>query len=74
MHNSHTHCQAAPISRTIQSLSISVSAPTHGRKRNNEGTTMAIRNAGESANMKVITLNKLFGKRKVKYLEIPHYA
>lgn len=39
-----------------------------------ERTTLAIRNAGESADMKVITLNKLTGKRKVKYLEIPHYA
>ena len=37
-------------------------------------TTMAIRNAGESADMKVITLNKLTAKRKVKCLEIPHYA
>ena len=37
-------------------------------------TTMAIRNAGESTDMKVITLNKLFGKRTVKCLEIPHYA
>jgi hypothetical protein len=37
-------------------------------------TTMAIRNAGESAGIKVITLNKLIAKRKVKCLEIPHYA
>jgi len=37
-------------------------------------TTLAIRNAGESADMKVITLNKLTIKRKVKCLEIPHYA
>jgi hypothetical protein len=36
--------------------------------------TMAIRNAGESADMKVITLHKLFGKRTVKSLKIPHYA
>ena len=36
--------------------------------------TMAIRNAGESAEMKVITLNKLTAKRKVKCLGIPHYA
>lgn len=35
---------------------------------------MAIRNAGESADMKVITLNKLFGKRTVKCHEIPHFA
>ncbi len=31
--NSHTHCQAAQISRTFQSLTISVSAPTLERKR-----------------------------------------
>ncbi len=37
-------------------------------------TTMAIRNAGESADMKLITLNKLYGRRIVKCLEIPHYA
>jgi len=49
--------------------------PTHGRKiKKHESTTMAIRNAGESADIKVITLNKLFGKRIVKCLEIPHYA
>lgn len=35
---------------------------------------MAMRNAGESAEMKVTTLNKLTAKRKVKCLEIPHYA
>jgi hypothetical protein len=37
-------------------------------------TTLAIPNAGESADMKVITLNKLIGKRTVKCLEIPHYT
>jgi hypothetical protein len=73
--NSHTHCQAAQAGRTIQSLPISVSEPTHGReKRKHDCTTMAIRNAGENADMKVITLNKLFGKRTVQCLEIPHYA
>lgn len=30
--NSHTHCQASQASRTGQSLSKSVSEPTHGRK------------------------------------------
>lgn len=35
---------------------------------------MAIRNAGESTDMKVITLNKLTAQRKVKCLEIRHYA
>ena len=29
---SHTHCQAAQANRTSQSLSKSVSSPTHGRK------------------------------------------
>ena len=31
--NSHTHCQAAQNQRTSQSLSKSVSEPTHGLKR-----------------------------------------
>lgn len=44
------------------------------RKKNNERPTMAIRNAGEGAEMKVITLNKQTAKRKVKCLENPHYA
>ena len=67
---SHTHCQAAQANRTSQSLSISVSFPTHGRKKiKHDCTTMAIRNAGESADMKVITLNKLSAKLKGKCLE-----
>jgi hypothetical protein len=37
-------------------------------------STLAISNAGESANMKVNTLYKLTTKRKVKCLEIQHYA
>ena len=72
---SHTHCQAAQAKRTSQSLSKSVSFPTHGRKKiKHDCTTMAIRNAGESADMKVITLNKPYGRRTVKRLKIPHYA
>jgi len=43
-------------------------------KKKYDCPTMAIRNAGESADMKVITVNKLTTKRKVKCLEIPHYA
>jgi hypothetical protein len=71
--HTHTHCQAAQASHTSQSLSISVSEPSHGQKRKkHESTTLAIRNAGESADMKVITLNNLTAKRKVKCLEIPH--
>jgi hypothetical protein len=44
------------------------------RKIKHDCPTMAIRNAGESADMKVITLNKLSAKLKGKCLEIPHYA
>jgi len=54
------------------SLQKSMTLPT--RKKESQRTTFAIRNAGESADMKVITLNKLTAKRKVKCLEIPHYA
>ena len=36
--------------------------------------TLAIRNAGESVDTKVITFNKLTAKLKSKCLEIPHYA
>jgi hypothetical protein len=51
---SHTHCQATLASRTSQSLSKSVSFPTHGRKKiKHDCTTMAIRNAGFSAKLKV---------------------
>lgn len=35
---------------------------------------MVIHNAGESAGMKVFTLTKITAKRKVKCIEIPHYA
>lgn len=71
----HTHCQAAQASRTSQSLSISVSEPSHEQKRKkHESTTLAIRNAGVSADMKAIALNKLFGRLTMKCDEIPHYA
>jgi hypothetical protein len=43
-------------------------------KKKYDRTTMAIRNAGESTDIKVITFNKLSAKRTVKCLEIPHYA
>ena len=38
-----------------------------------QATTIAIRNAGERADVKSITLNRLTAKRKVKCLEITHY-
>ena len=43
-------------------------------KYKSQPLTLAIRNADESADMKIITLNKLIGKRTVKCPEIPHYA
>jgi hypothetical protein len=43
-------------------------------KKKYDCPTMAIRNAGESTEMKVNTLNKLIAKRTVKCLENPHYA
>lgn len=73
----HTHCQVAQkANRTSQNLSKSMAAPTltEKKKKKHGHTTMAIRNAGESTDMKVITLNKLTAKLKVKCLEIPHYA
>mgnify|MGYP000722390475 CR=1 FL=1 len=42
------------------------------KKKKSHQVTMAIRNAGESAELKLITLNKLSAKRKGKCLEIPH--
>ena len=72
----HTHLQFAQTSSTSQNLpkSMAVTTLTEKKKKKHEHTTMAIRNAGESADMKVITLNKLTAKLKVKCLEIPHYA
>ena len=43
-------------------------------KKKYDCPTMAIRNAGESADIKLITLNKPSAKLKGKCLEIPHYA
>lgn len=61
--------------RSIQSLSKSVSAPTHGQKKKKHGhTTKPIRNAGFGCSLKVKSFNKLIGKRTVKCFEIPHYA
>ena len=72
--NSHTHCQATPANAQTQAWQ-RVFLPLRSKEKEKyDCPTMAIRNAGESADMKVITLNKLTAKRKVKCLEIPHYA
>jgi len=44
--NSHTHCQAAQTSRTNQSLSKSVSEPTHERKESTIAQ-QSIKNIGQ---------------------------
>ncbi len=73
-YSSHTHCQIAqadPQTKTWQRVCL---LHHTDRKRNNEGTTLAIRNTGFGGKLKLKTFNKLIGKRKVKCLEIPHYA
>lgn len=57
MSDSHTHCQAVQSSRTSQSLSKSVSAPTHGQKKYDR-TTLCISNSGFSAILKRKTINQ----------------
>jgi hypothetical protein len=52
-------CQAAQSSRTSQSLSKSVSEPTHGRKKKKyDRTTLCISNSGFSAILKRKTINQ----------------
>ncbi len=47
--DSHTHCQAAHASRTNQSLSKSVSEPTHGQKKKKKnGAQQSIKNIGQT--------------------------
>lgn len=79
--NSHTHCQAARANAQTQAWQ-RVCLPNRTTKtiykqvteKKYDCPTMAIRNAGEIADMKVITLNKSTAKLKGKCLEIPHYA
>jgi len=72
--NSHTHCQVAPAqaqSKTWQKVCLPYR--TDG-KRNNEGTTMAIRNAGFSGKFKVTATNKIYGRLRGLWVQIPHSA
>ena len=64
--NSHTHCQAAHPSRTIQSLSISVSVPTHGQKRKSTIAQHCIKAiAGEVVNRRSVHLINFGGSGRV---------
>ena len=74
---SHTHLQFAQANAATKNCKRVCLSPTLTDKRNEkkyDRTTMAIHNAGESADIKVITLKKLSAKLKGKYHEIPHYA
>jgi len=75
-HPSQPHTLSSRTSqRTILSLPKSVSALPHDQQKRKHGhTTKPIRNAGFGGILKVKSFNKLIGKRKVKCLEIPHYA
>ena len=73
---SHTHLQFARADTRpkIAKEYVFANADRKTEKRKHIPPTMGIRNAGESADMKVITLNKLTAKRKVKCLENPQYV
>jgi len=42
--------------------------------KKHENTTMAIRNAGLSGNLKVKAINKIYGRLKGLWVQIPHSA
>lgn len=63
--NIHTHCQAAQTSRTSQSLSISVSEPTHGRKEGTIAQHCIRAIAGEVVNRRSVQLINFCGGGKV---------
>ena len=68
-----THLQHIAI--LVPAVAKSFHTNADGRKNKKyDRTTMAIRNAGLNAEIKVITLNKVSAKLKGKCLEIPHYA
>lgn len=72
---SHTHCQAAQTNRTIQSLSISVSEPTHGQKRKSTIAQHCISvMRAEQVKMSILGLKKLCVGQTENVSEIPHYA
>jgi len=59
--NSHTHCQAAQASLTSQSLSKSVSEPTHGRKKSTIAQHCIKAIAGEVVNQRSVHLINFSG-------------
>ena len=66
-HISHTHCQAAQASRTSQSLSKSVSEPTHGQKiKMHESTTKYKKHRADRGFREFSALNKITARLKEK--------
>jgi phosphoserine aminotransferase len=64
--NSHKHCQAAQTSRTSQSLSISVSEPTHRQKKESTIAQQCIRAiAGEVVKSRSVHLINFCGGGQV---------
>ena len=60
--------------QAIQKLQKSMPLPDLEENKKHESTTLAIRYACVSTDIKLITSNKITAKRKVKCLEITHYA
>lgn len=72
---SHTHCQAAQRPSAIQSLSISVSEPTHGQKKKSTTAQHCISvMRAERLKLSIFAPKKLCGGRRENVSEIPHYA
>jgi len=67
--NAHRADRAARLLKTHRLKTNSALLP-----KSSHCLALAIRNTGESADIKVITLKELFGRRTVKCLEIPRYA
>jgi len=62
---SHTHCQAALTNRTSQSLSKSVSEPTHGRKKSTIAQQCIRAIAGDVVNSRSVHLINFCGGGQV---------
>lgn len=73
-HISHTHCQAAQASRTNQSLSKSVSEPTHGQKiKKHESTTKYKKHRADNGFREFSALNKHLTRLTGKCSESPTF-
>jgi len=67
--SSHTHCQAAQASPTSQSLSKSVSKPSHGQKKSTIAQQCIRAIAGEVVNSRSVHLINFCGVGQVNALK-----